>query len=921
MPVNEVDGAADNNGRAGRLNGRTTMSIRNLEFAFIPKSVALIGASDKAGSVGLKIRQNLKEGGFDGPIWWVNPHHKTLGGEPCYPNLAALPEAPSLAVVATPPRTIPGVIAELGEKGTRAAVVVTAGIGRENGLRQAMLDAARPHCLRVIGPNCLGIFVPKLGLNASFAHIAPKPGKLALLSQSGAVAAATLDWAAAHDIGFSQVVSLGDMADVDVGDMLDYLAGEGGTNAILMYLETITNPRKFLSAARSAARAKPVLVVKAGRSGAAAKAAATHTGALSGNDQVVAAAFKRAGILRVDGLPELFDAAETLTRISRLGGDRLTIVTNGGGAGVLAVETLTQLGGRLADLSADTISRLDKVLPETWSRANPVDVVGDAGPERYQATLSAVLDDPATDAVLVMNCPTALASSADAASAVINTLASRKDAHQRVKPVLTNWLGESTARTARDMFAGAGIPTYEFPEDAVRSFSYLTGYRKAQDELMRAPPSLPGDFEVDTRAARAAMEPALKQGRSILTEPEAKAVLGAYGIATAETHIARSASEVERIAAGFIAKGRRVAVKVLSNQISHKSDVGGVVLNLESAAAAAKASDAIAARIAEKLPVVKIEGFTVQEMIERRGAHELIVGVSEDPIFGPVILFGAGGTAVEVIKDTSVALPPLDLKLASNLMEETRVAALLHGYRDRPAADLSAIAMTLVRISQLITDIPVITELDINPLLASERGVIALDARIKADWANAQVPAPNPYFAIRPYPKNWEKTVGLPSGRKLLIRPIQPSDEVVYGEFLRALAPADLRLRFFTPKPEFSREFIARFTQIDYGRSMAFVGIDPESGAIVGVARLMADPDYVKGEYAVIVRSDLKGQGLGWALMQQLIAYAKAEGLREIHGDVLRENTQMLSMCRQLGFEVQGNPADVALAKVILRLA
>ncbi len=898
-----------------------SMSIRNLDFAFEPKSVALIGASDQEGSVGFTVMKNLREGGFSGPIWCVNPRHRTIAGAPCYPNAEALPEAPDLAVIATPANTVPDVITELGRKGTRAAVVLSAGIGREDGLRQAMLNAAKPHCLRVIGPNCLGIFVPRIGLNASFAHIAPKPGHLALLSQSGAVASAALDWAASREIGFSHVVSMGDMADVDVGDMLDYLAGAANTTAILMYLETITNARKFLSAARSAARAKPVLVIKTGRNAAAAKAAATHTGALSGNDRVVEAAFKRAGLLRVDGLGELFDAAETLTRLGRLHGERLAIVTNGGGAGVLAVESLIQLGGKLAELSPDTIVKLDRSMPATWSRANPVDVIGDAGPERYEAALTAVLDDPGTDAVLVMNCPTALASSSEAAKAVIGTVEARKSPNRRVKPVLTNWLGESTARGARSLFAAAGIPSYEFPADAVRSFSYLTSYNKAQDELMRTPPSLPDSFEVDPKAARQAMMAAQQAGRGLLTEPEAKAVLMAYGIATADTRIAQNAAEVELIAARLLAKTGVVVVKLLSEQISHKSDVGGVALNLESAAAAAKAAQDIVARVTRHRPDAKIQGFTVQEMVRRPGAHELIVGVTDDPIFGPAILFGAGGTAVEVIKDTALALPPLDLNLARNLISETRVSKLLSGYRDRPAADLDAIAMTLVRISQLITDIPAIQELDINPLLADERGVIALDARIKLDWTMAQVPAPNPYFAIRPYPKGWEKTVTIADGRAAFIRPIQPSDEGIYGDFLRSITPDDLRLRFFAPKSEFSHQFVARFTQIDYARAMAFVAVDPTTGEMLGGSRLVADPDYVKGEYAVMVRSDLKGQGLGWALMQQLIAYAKAEGLQQLHGDVLRENTQMLSMCRQLGFEVRCPADDLTLCHVTLPLA
>ncbi len=896
------------------------MTIRNLDAAFMPASVALIGASEKPGSVGLKLAQNLQEGGFSGPIWPVNPHWSAIGGERCYSSIAALPSAPSLAVIATPPRTVPGIITELGRKGTRAAVVITAGISRENGLRQAMLDAAKPFTLRIIGPNCLGIFLPKIGLNASFAHLPAKPGKLAMLSQSGAVASAMLDWAAAHNVGFSHALSMGDMADVDVGDMLNYLAGRADTTAILMYIETVTEARKFLSAARSAARAKPVVVVKTGRSEAAAKAAATHTGALSGNDRVVDAAFKRAGVLRVDGLHELFDAAETLTRLRRVRGDRLAILTNGGGAGVLAVESLMQLGGELAELSPDTIETLDRALPPTWSHANPVDIIGDAGPERYETALRAILDDRAADAVLVMNCPTALASSSEAAEAVIRTIAARKAETKPVKPVLTNWLGESTARKARDLFTEAGIPAYAFPSDAVRSFSYLTGYRKAQDQLLQAPPSLPHDFTVDTDAARAAMAEAQREARAVLSEPEAKAVLSAYGIETAATRIAKDPGEVERLAQDLVAQGRGVAVKVLSKDISHKSDIGGVVLNLESAAAAKQAAEQIAARVAQKRPNAKLDGFTVQEMVERPGSHELIVGVSEDSIFGPTILFGAGGTAVEVINDTAVALPPLDLMLAHRLIGQTRVAKLLGGYRDRAAADLDAVAMTLVRVSQLVTDLPVITGLDINPLLADERGVVVLDARITIEWANAQVAAPNPYFAIRPYPKGWEKSVTVSSGRVIFIRPIQPSDDGLYGRFLRSITTADLRLRFFTPKAEFSDAFIARFTQIDYAREMAFIAIDPESGEMLGGSRLIAGPDYTSGEYAAMVRSDLKGHGIGWALMQQLIEYAKAEGLQQIYGSVLHENTQMLAMCRELGFAVRTDPDDIMLYQVTLAL-
>ena len=896
------------------------MTIRNLDRAFNPSSVALIGASPRQDSVGSTVWRNLRQGGFTGPVWPVNPKYTAIDEAPCFRDVSALPEAPDLAVIVTPAGTVPGLISELAAKGTRAAIVLSAGIDKASGLRQAMLDAARPACFRIIGPNCLGLFLPHIGLNASFAHLAPAKGKLALLSQSGAVASAILDWAAARNVGFSHIVSMGDMADVDVGDLLDFLAGDGTSRAILMYLETVPHPRKFLSAARSAARVKPVVVIKAGRNAAAAKAAATHTGALAGNDDVADAAFRRAGLLRVADLEELFDAAETLTRLNGFAGDRLAIVTNGGGAGVLAVDGLMDLGGTLAELSPETIARLNAALPSTWSRANPVDIIGDAGAERYGAAVEAVLDDPAADALLVMNCPTALASSSDAARAVIDVVTQRRQQHRPLKPVLTNWLGESTAGRARALFAEANIATYDSPHDAVRSFAYRRNHAKALEALMRTPPSLPRDFAVDASAARRAMAGAEAAKRGLLTEAEAKHVLAAYGIPVARTEIAQDAAAVGKIAAELLRTTDAVAVKVLSEDISHKSDVGGVALDLISADDARRAAEEIAAKVARACPDARIQGFTVQDMIRRLHAHELIVGVADDPIFGPTILFGAGGTAVEVIRDTAVALPPLDLKLARDLIAETRVAKLLAGYRDRAPADLDAIAMTLVRICQLITDLPFITEIDINPLLADDKGVIALDARIKADWSYAGLGAPNPRFAIRPYPNNWEKEVVTASGQRLLLKPIQPTDEAQYRSFIAAITPEDWRLRFFAPAKNVSQTFIARFTQIDYARSMAFIAVLPDTGDILGVSRLIADPDYVKGEYAVLVRSDLKGQGIGWALMQHLIAYAKAEGLTVLEGEVLAENTQMLGMCRQLGFEVRSDPDDYGLCHVTLPL-
>jgi acetyltransferase len=896
------------------------MTIRNLEHAFKARSVALIGATPRPGSVGSKVLDNLTSGGFDGPVWPVNPGHDSIGDLRCYASVADLPEAPDLAVIATPPHTVPALIGELGARGTRTALVLTAGIGENGGLRQAMLDAAQPWCLRVIGPNSFGLFVPSLGLNASFAHLAPTPGHLAFLSQSGALASAVLDWSVERDIGFSSVVSLGDMADVDVGDLLDLLAGERHTRAILMYLESVPNARKFMSAARAAARVKPVIVIKSGRHAAGARAAATHTGALAGADNVMAAAFRRAGLLRVLELPELFDAAETLSRFRPIARARLGIVTNGGGAGVLAVDRHLDFGGELAELAPETIAALDPVLPANWSGANPVDIIGDAGPERYTAAAEAVLADEEVDALLVLSCPTALASPDAAADALINVVKAERTPHGRSKPVLTSWLGDHSVRHARQRMRKAGIATYDSPGDAVRALSYLVGYSKAQAVLSRTPAEVPDGVATDPSAARAAMSQAAAQGRRLLNESEAKAVLAAFAIPVAETVVADSVEAVAAIAADLLGRAKALALKVVSPDITHKSDVGGVVLNLTTPDAARQAARAITDRVRKARPEARIEGFAVQPMIDRPDAHELIVGVDDDALFGPTILFGAGGTSVEVVADSAIALPPLDLQLAEDLIGRTRIARLLAGYRNRPPADMEALRLVLVHVSQLVIDCPEIVGLDINPLLADDAGVIALDARIVIDPSRFGAAAPNPRLAIRPYPSRWEKRLETRGELDILLRPIRPPDERLYPDFLAKVDDQDIRLRLLAPRKAFPHDFLARLTQIDYAREMAFVALDAATGELLGVARIAADPDYTRAEYAILVRSDLQGKGLGWALMEHLLAYARSEGLAKVEGTVLAENTDMLAMVRDLGFCVAPDPGEPGLRTVEISL-
>ncbi len=895
------------------------MTIRNLDALLRPRSVVLVGASGRPGSVGAAVLRNALAAGDAAQLWLVNPRYATLAGRPCLARIADLPGVPDLGVVMTPPDTVPDHIARLGARGCRTVVVMTPDLSPEQ--RRAMLDAARPYHLRIIGPNSAGLVLPNAGgFNASFMHAAPAPGRLALVSQSGSIASAVVDWADGRGIGFSQVISLGEMADVDVADCLDLLAGDGHTRAVLLYLESIPNARRFLSAARATSRLKPVIAIKAGRSQAGATAAATHTGTLSGADEVAEAALRRAGVLRVRGLSEVFSAAETVSRYRPAERARLGIVTNGGGAGVLAVDRLADAGGELAVLGGATLERLGPGQPGRTGGHNPVDIGGDAPPERYVAAIDAMAADPGVDVILAMNCPTALADPVAAARAVA-ARASRGMIGS--KPLLSCWLGGAVAREARAILHEAGVASYDTPAEAAGAVGHLTAWGRAQAALLRIPDrgadAAIGDVSEGGRATVAAILAAVAaEGRRLLTEPEAMKVVAAYGIPVPEIRTAATPAEAGRVAGAMLATHPRLVVKLLSREIPHKSDVGGVVLDVETAEEARNAAEGIAARVASLRPGARFDGFTLQPMVRRPGALELILGLSRDPAFGPVILFGAGGTAVEVLDDTAIGLPPLDAGLADDLVRATRVGRLLAGYRERVAADLGAIRAALVALSHLIEDFPCLRGLDVNPLLADADGVVALDAGVEIDPTDTRA-RPNPDLAIRPYPAAWRRELKLRDGKVYEIRPIQPADALLYEAFLAKTDPDDIRMRFLAPRRNFPVEMALRLTQLDYDREMAFVAIAPD-GSLAGVSRLACDPDYLGAEYALIVRSDMQGLGLGSTLMGQIIAYAKASGLKELTGLVLAANPGMQSLVRRLGFVIEAVPDEPSVVMSRLTL-
>ena len=888
------------------------MSIRNLDKAFRPASVALIAASLDEGGIAAAALRNLV--GFDGPLSLVAPGASAPAPIPSFPDIARLPQAPDLAVIAAvPPAQLAALVRDLGARGTRAVLILgtaytaTSAEGRA-GLRE-ILAAARPNLVRVIGPASLGIIVPgpgdRAGLNASFAHLAPAPGAIALVSRSNALAAAALDWAKPRRIGFSHVVALGDVSDVDFGDMLDYLATSPETRAILLYVEEIADARKFISAARAAARSKPVVIVKASRFAAHRFAAHCFADdARTAPDAVYDAAFRRAGALRVRSMPELFAAAETLALTRERRGDRLAILTNGTGPGVLARDALAAEGGRLAAFSPETLARLAALTsPNPEEGPNPIDIPADAPPSHRAAALAAVLEDPGVDAALVLHSPSALEAPAAAADALIAALAAIPSLAASRRNVFTAWLGEETAAVGRARFVEARIPTYASLDEAVTGFMHRVRYRGNQDLLMEVPPARRDDAPPDQETAAATIATALAAGRRFLDPDEVFRLFAAYGIPLVPSRAVADGEEAAKAAAEI---GVPVALKIRSPDIAHRGAAGGVALHLEGIAAVRAEAAAMLARVRRARPGAKLEGFLVQEMIARPGALELAAGLIDGGVFGPVVTFGAKGSTIGsgTPEGASLELPPLNMALARWQMARAAIAL--------PPADQDQVARLLIRVGEIACAHAEIESLRIDPLLADADGVIALDARIAVTPNHRRA---TQRLAILPYPAELETTLSLDDGTEIRVRPIRPEDEPLLQEMFRHMSAEDVRLRFLTAMRRMPPALAARLTQIDYDREMALIALD-EDGGMEGVARFAADPDNARAEFAIAVRSDRKRHSLGRALMTYLLEIAHRRAIGEIYGDVAADNAQMLAFCRALDFTLGPHPDDPQLVRV-----
>ena len=892
---------------------RFGLDIANI---FQPRSVALIGASEEQGSIGAVVLRNLIRARFKGRIYPVNPKHEKVQGRRCYPEVGALPQAADLAVIATPARSVPGVLEQCGEKGIRFAVIISAGfreIGAEGAaLERAVLKTARRHGIRFLGPNCLGIIRPSLRLNASFSQSSPRPGRLALASQSGAVCTALLDWAGPRGIGFSNVISTGISADIDFGEILDYLVMDSNTDAIMLYIEGIHDSRQFMSALRAASRAKPVVVMKAGRHAEGGKAAISHTGALVGADDVFDAALSRSGVVRVRAYSDLFAVAGTLHAGVRTRGPRLAIVTNGGGPGVIAADRVADKHLELAKFGDPTRQELDRILPAAAASGNPVDVMGDAGPERYGGAISACLEDPAVDAVLAILLPQAITQPEPVAAAVAEL------AKGGSKPVLTCWMGDQSMRSSRKLFVERGIPTYTTPEAAVEAFAAAATYNANQQLLLQVPEPLSRSDMPDASSARLIIQEAMASGRRVLDLAESKGLLASFRIPILKSMPAHKSTEALAIAEEI---GFPVAMKIYSPDITHKSDAGGVRLGLNSGQEVRQAFKEMTEQVARLRPEATIEGVLIEPMWHPADGRELMLGVMNDSVFGPVISFGLGGTMVEVIRDRAIALPPLNRYLARRMIEQSRAAGYLEEFRGKPAANMRALEDVILRMSELVCELPEVEQIDINPLIVDEQGALAVDARVVVRKVAAGV-RPYAHMAIHPYPSKLVKQIELPDGRPLTIRPIRPEDALLEKEFVNGLSERSRFLRFMYALSEITPEMLSRFTQIDYDREMALVAIMPgdEGDRQIGVARYVTYPDGRGCEFAIVVSDDFQRQGIARQLLSELIDVARDRRLEYMDGIVLRQNANMIRLAESLGFDVERSTDDPELMSLQLTL-
>jgi acetyltransferase len=899
-------------------SGEAEMPVRHLKRIFEPRSVAVFGAGPDAGSVGGTVLKNLVDAGFAGAIYPVNPKHEQVEGLKCYARAKDLPEPADLGVICTPARTVPGLVRECGEAGVLGIIIISAGF-REAGpagealQKQIAVEAAKFDGMRIVGPNCLGVISPLSNLNASFAAAMPEKGRVAFLSQSGALCTSVLDWALQANVGFSHFVSVGNMMDVGIGQLIDYFAMDGKTESILMYVESISQPREFMSAARAFARSKPIIAYKAGRFAESAKAAASHTGAMAGMDAVYEAAFERAGIVRVFEMEDMFTCAQLLAHPKTPRGARLAIVTNAGGPGVMATDSLLERNGVLAQLSPQTLEALNENLPPAWSHGNPVDVLGDASPERYAKAVSTVLADPGVDAVLVILTPQAMTDPTGAAQSVLEA------AQKSIKPVLAVWMGGASVADGIILFQDASVPCYNSPEQAVRAFMYLVSYARIREMLYETPRDLPVEFPLDRGKLRAVFDTILAEGQDILSESTSKALLDAYEIPVTKPYAARSADDAVQLSNRI---GYPVAMKIWSPEISHKTDVGGVMLNLATDRDVTDAYERMTARAKAERPDAHIAGVTVQKMFAAPISHELIVGAKRDPTFGVVLMVGAGGITAELYRDRALGLPPLNERLARWMLESLRSWPLLKGYRGRPPVAVDKLIEVMMRLSYLVADYPEIAELDINPLVVTPEGVIALDARVVLDRAAVLNP-PRPYshLAIPPYPEQYERKAKLKSGLHVLLRPIKPEDEPMWHALLAACSQESIWFRFRYLFKHTTHEMATRFCFIDYDREIGIVAEIEEDGArkLIGVGRVVADADHTDAEYAVLVADAYQGIGLGSLLTDYCMEICNDWGIQRIVAETSPDNKRMLGILEQRNFGLEFQPQnDVVLANKTL---